>query len=187
MCYCSLVLIFKTHGWVGKQEKPKLAPIHSCKQHAHYIWKWNCKVDLRYYPETMPYKNGQPPTISLGGGMIAIDPCLIIATCGASVDFRKCKKQPLKKNGVTHKWQHLVIIYYVMMTSWNGNIFCVTGHLCGEFIGPRWIPSTKASDAKLWWGFFDLCPNKRLSKQWWGWWFETPSRPLWRHRNDDRQ
>ena len=31
--------------------------------------------------------------------------------------------------------------------------------------------------------FFDLCPNKRLSKQWWGWWFETPSSPLWRHCN----
>ena len=30
--------------------------------------------------------------------------------------------------------------------------------------------------------FFDLSPNKRLSKQSWGWWFETPSRPLWRHR-----
>ena len=27
-----------------------------------------------------------------------------------------------------------------MMTSSNGNIFCVTGHLCGEFTGPRWIP-----------------------------------------------
>ena len=26
--------------------------------------------------------------------------------------------------------------------------------------------------------------NKRLSKQWWGWWFETPTRPLWRHYND---
>ena len=25
--------------------------------------------------------------------------------------------------------------------------------------------------------------NKRLSKQLWGWWFETPSRPLWRHCN----
>ena len=25
--------------------------------------------------------------------------------------------------------------------------------------------------------------NKRLSKQSWGWWFETPSRPLWRHCN----
>ena len=31
--------------------------------------------------------------------------------------------------------------------------------------------------------FFDLHPNKWLSKQWWGWWFETPSHPLWRHRN----
>ena len=37
----------------------------------------------------------------------------------------------------------------VMMTSWNGNIFRVTGHLCGEFTGPRWIPRTKASDAEL--------------------------------------
>ena len=36
-----------------------------------------------------------------------------------------------------------------MMTSSNGNIFRVTGHLCGEFIGPRWIPLTKASDAEL--------------------------------------
>ena len=31
--------------------------------------------------------------------------------------------------------------------------------------------------------FSYLHPNKRLSKQWWGWWFETPSCPLWRHRN----
>ena len=38
----------------------------------------------------------------------------------------------------------------IMMTSSNGNIFCVTGHLCGEFTGPRWIPHTKASDAELW-------------------------------------
>ena len=36
-----------------------------------------------------------------------------------------------------------------MMTSWNGNIFRVTGHLCGEFTGPRWIPRTKASDVEL--------------------------------------
>ena len=42
----------------------------------------------------------------------------------------------------------------VMMTSSNGNIFRVTGHLCGEFTGPRWIPRTKASDAELW--FFSL-------------------------------
>ena len=37
-----------------------------------------------------------------------------------------------------------------MMTSSNGNIFRVTGHLCGEFPGHWWIPHTKASDAELW-------------------------------------
>ena len=38
----------------------------------------------------------------------------------------------------------------VMMTLSNGNIFRVTGHLCGEFTGPRWIPRTEAGDAELW-------------------------------------
>ena len=38
----------------------------------------------------------------------------------------------------------------IMMTSSNGNIFRVTGPLCGEFTGHRWIPLTKASDAELW-------------------------------------
>ena len=70
-----------------------------------------------------------------------------------------------------------------MMTSSNGNIFRVTGHLCGEFTGPRWIPAqrpvTRSFDV-----FFDLGPNKQLSKQWWGWWFETPPSPLWRHFNE---
>ena len=73
--------------------------------------------------------------------------------------------------------------YQDMMTSSNGNIFRVTGHLCGEFTGPRWIPHTKASGAGFD-VFFDLGLNKRLSKQWWGWWFETLSRLLWRHRNE---
>ena len=40
--------------------------------------------------------------------------------------------------------------YCTMMTSSNGNIFRVTGLLCGEFTGPRWIPRTKASDAEPW-------------------------------------
>ena len=34
-----------------------------------------------------------------------------------------------------------------MMTSSNGNIFRITGHLWGESTGDRWIPLTKASDA----------------------------------------
>ena len=39
---------------------------------------------------------------------------------------------------------------FAMMTSSNGNIFRVTGHLCGKFTGHRWISHTKASDAELW-------------------------------------
>ena len=46
----------------------------------------------------------------------------------------------------------------------------------GEF--PTQRPVTRSFDV-----FFDLCLNKRLSKQWLGWWFETPLRPSWRHSN----
>ena len=71
---------------------------------------------------------------------------------------------------------------WFMMTSSNGNIFCVTGPLCGEFTGHRWITCTKASDAELD-VFFDLRLNKKFSKQSCGWLFETLLRPLWRHCN----
>ena len=60
------------------------------------------------------------------------------------------------------------------MTSSNGNIFRVTGSLCGEF--PWQKPVMPSIDI-----FFDLRLNKRLSQQSWGWWFETQSRSLWRH------
>ena len=76
----------------------------------------------------------------------------------------------------------IIFVIVAMMTSSNGNIFRVIGSFCGEFTGHRWIPRTKASDAKLW-CFLDLRLNKRMSKQSWSWWFETPSRSLWRHRN----
>ena len=52
-----------------------------------------------------------------------------------------------------------------MMTSSNGNTFCVTGPLCGEFTGRRWIPLTKASDAELWcvlWSTFNPIHNLQL-------------------------
>ena len=70
------------------------------------------------------------------------------------------------------------------MMSSNGNIFRATGHLCGEFTGHRWIPRTKASAAELWCFFYHRL-NKRLGKQSWVGWFETSSRSLWRHCNDN--
>ena len=69
-----------------------------------------------------------------------------------------------------------------MMTSSIGNIFCVPGPLCGEFIGHRWIPPQRPV-TRSFGVFFDLRLNKWLNKQSWSWWFETPSRSLWRHYN----
>ena len=43
----------------------------------------------------------------------------------------------------------------------------------GEFPAQR--PVTRSFDVS--------CLNTRLCKQSWGWWFGTPSRSLWRHRN----
>ena len=56
-----------------------------------------------------------------------------------------------------------------MITSSNGNFFCVTGPLCREFACefPSQRPVTWSFDV-----FFDLCLNKRRSIQSWGWWFE---------------
>ena len=69
-----------------------------------------------------------------------------------------------------------------MMTSSNGNIFRVTGPLCGEFTGPGEFP-TQRPVMRSFDVFFDLRLNKRLSKQPWGWWFEAPSWSLWRQCN----
>ena len=49
----------------------------------------------------------------------------------------------------------------------------------GEF--PTQRPVTPSFDL-----FFDLRPNKRLSKQSWGCWFETPSCPFWCHCNGNK-
>ena len=62
------------------------------------------------------------------------------------------------------------------------NILSVTGHCAGNSPVPDKFPAqrpvTRSFDV-----FFDLRLNKRLSKQSRDWWFETPSRSLWRHRN----
>ena len=66
------------------------------------------------------------------------------------------------------------------MTSSNGSIFRVTDPCAGnspataEFPSQR--PVTRSFDV-----YFYLRLNKRLRKQSWDWWFEAPSRYLWRH------
>ena len=68
-------------------------------------------------------------------------------------------------------WRHQMETFPALLAIYAGNSL-----VAGEF--PTQRPVTRSFDV-----FFDPRLNKRLSKQSWGWWFETPSRPLWRHRN----
>ena len=105
-----------------------------------------------------------------------------------STEFRACIGNDNYVNGwwstarVCPKSNGYLAWLLFMMTSSNGNIFRVTGPLCGEFTGPGGFPAqrpvTRSFD-----NVFDLCMNKQLNKQSWGWWFETPLCPLRRHRD----
>ena len=66
-------------------------------------------------------------------------------------------------------WRHQMETFSVFLVLCAGN-----SPLPDEFPSQR--PVTQSFDVS-----FDLRLNKRLSKQSWGWWFETPSRSLWRH------
>ena len=70
-------------------------------------------------------------------------------------------------------WGHQMETFSELLAICAGN-----SPVSGEFPAQR--PVTWSFDV-----FFDVCPNKRLSKQSWGWWFETPSGSLWRHSNDN--
>ena len=108
--------------------------------------------------------------------------CFVVFCCGYTISFwwihainssmfvsviplalgQSCRCQSRWDNGSNYSY-----------TSSNGNIFRVNGHLCEEFTGefPAQRPVSRSSDV-----FFDLCLNKRLSKQSWGWWtFSPPS------------
>ena len=68
-------------------------------------------------------------------------------------------------------WRHQMETFSTLLALCAGN-----SQVTGEFPAQR--PVTWSFDI-----FFDLCPNKRLSKQLWGWWVETPSHSLWRQCN----
>ena len=71
-------------------------------------------------------------------------------------------------------WRHQIEIFSALLVLCTGN-----SPVTGEFPAQR--PVTRGFDV-----FFDLHLKKRLSQQSWDWWFETPSRSLWRHSNDTK-
>ena len=98
--------------------------------------------------------------------MSSVQQCKIVESLSAVKNILTFLKTSISlgngPNFYPKEWQHALKMYrYIsgttctnacqsMMTSSNGNIFRVTGHLCGKFTGPRWISHTKAIDAELW-------------------------------------
>ena len=68
-------------------------------------------------------------------------------------------------------WRHQMETFSALLAIFAGN-----SQVTGEFPAQRLVTRSFGI-------FIDLRLIKRLSKQSWGWWFETPSRPLWRHSN----
>ena len=68
-------------------------------------------------------------------------------------------------------WRHQMETFSALLAICAGN-----SPVPGEFPTQRLV--TRSFDV-----LFDLRLNKRLSKQSRGWWFQTLSRPLWRHCN----
>ena len=119
-------------------------------------------------------------------GMLPIDHVLIYLVCYHCRVASVSVHQLIGSFIVTASRTGCLNAYITMMTSSNGNIFRVTGHLCREFTGPGEFPTqrpvTRSFDV-----YFHLRPDKRLSKQSLGWWFETLSPPLLRHRNEEKR
>ena len=91
---------------------------------------------------------------------------------GSSYDVMSQGHNELNLKDVGNKWwRHQMETFSALLAICAGN-----SPVSGEFPAQR--PVTRN-----FYVFFDLRPNKLLSKQWWSWWFETPSRPLWRCRN----
>ena len=85
--------------------------------------------------------------------------------------------EPMLTYRQLYPWEH-------MMKPSNGNISALlalraeNSPVTDEFPSQR--PVTRSFNV-----FVDLHLNKRLGKQSRGWWFETPSRSLWRHSNEN--
>ena len=105
----------------------------------------------------------------------------MIALTANTESINSRQGQTLNKNTPEKTYGHS-LISIDMMTSSNGKFSALLAICAGKSPVPgevpRQRPVTRSFDV-----FFDLRLNKRFSKQWWGWWFETLSRPLWRHRN----
>ena len=141
---------------------------------------WFIESWWRIYVSTHMTNIGSGCRMTLHGAKPLPKP--ILANCVIWVKYKmilskrlwKCRLQNVSYfsgHNMLAWWRHQMETFPALLAICAGN-----SPVPGEF--PTQRPVRRNFDV-----FFDLRPNKRLSEQSWGWWFETPLRPLWRHRN----
>ena len=118
-----------------------------------------CRQPTRRYVAIQPYQNKAPPK------WLHID--VLAQDCNNASALAMSFLQSCATS-----WRHQMETLAALLAFCAGN-----SPATGEF--PTQRPVTQSLDV-----FFHLHLNKRLGKQSCGWWFETPSCPLWRHRNE---
>ena len=135
-------------------------------------------IEWKHCPRYWPLYLGNPPVTDGFLSQKLLQPCTKLSNCFLQVfspitqfvaiddlefhGYQKLSKSSMKSAPMSQPFEILTLEYrfhgrvlfisfaHLMMTSSNGNFFRVTGPLCGEFTGHRWIPLTKTSDAELW-------------------------------------
>ena len=144
------------------------------------FWFGPCSVQLSVFVLNVVFPRTVPPNDSLDGstprknwqithmssGLVTSWLPSVISWRLISVRVQTCLLSPRNP-----WWRHQMETFSALLAICAGN-----SPVSGEF--PTQRPVTRSFDV-----YFDLRPDKRLSKQSLGWWFETLSHSLWRHRN----
>ena len=164
-------MFYKVKRWVFQKHSKAAKMKHYCAHYTIFLWlitsnlvsvssmvmnkltlcieAWGTMRALCFQTITLPLSHYSPLTV----GNTRQTPWTNIPTFITKIIIFVTSLQAWNKN--------MTPLLHSMMTSSNGNIFRVTGHLCVEFTGQRWIPRTKASDAELW-CFSLICDEKTV-------------------------
>ena len=119
------------NGWVNHRRLFE-TPSQSLWRHCNDESFCDCLIGIEAVDALLP--NGRRAINDKDGDSAATNSTSLVYPSNNEIRFPQYQcSNPEEYDDVT-KWKH----------------FRVTGHLCWEFSGHRWIPRTKASDAVLW-------------------------------------
>ena len=130
-CYSAVYRSNHPEYWTAT--KSQLVPFFyalSCNKitQTKCIWKWHLQNGGHFVSDLMcSYRLNQD-----GGDTVGDTPRCVALTDGFSMSTHICVIITVEVNFLSTWWRRQVEAF-----------FCVTGPLCGEFTGHRWIPLTK--------------------------------------------